>query len=91
MPYQDLNVTLSDADRQATKQAITTIQQKLPFLITLSADERKRLYKMGDKRLAFVQNGLPSAKFLCQVCLSRLLLIARILIAGHPWVICGNL
>ncbi len=62
MPYQDLNVSLSDADRQAIKQAITTIQQKLPFLITLSADERKRLYKMGDKRLAFVQNSLNAAQ-----------------------------
>jgi len=62
MLYQDLNVTLSDADRQAIKQAIATIQQKLPFLITLSADERKRLYKMGDKRLAFVQNSLNVAQ-----------------------------
>lgn len=62
MPYQDLNITLSDADRQEIKQAITTIQQKLPFLITLSADERKRLYKMGDKRLAFVQNSLNVAQ-----------------------------
>ena len=62
MSYQDLNVTLSDADRQAIKQAIATIQQKLPFLITLSADERKRLYKMGDKRLAFVQNSLNVAQ-----------------------------
>ena len=62
MSYQDLNTTLSDADRQAIKQAIATIQQKLPFLITLSADERKRLYKMGDKRLAFVQNSLNVAQ-----------------------------
>ena len=62
MSYQDLNVTLSDADRQAIKQAIATIQQKLPFLITLSADERKRLYKLGDKRLAFVQNSLNVAQ-----------------------------
>jgi hypothetical protein len=62
MSYQDLNTTISDSDRQAIKQAIATIQQKLPFLITLSADERKRLYKMGDKRLAFVQNSLNVAQ-----------------------------
>ncbi|MBW4464824.1 MAG: hypothetical protein KME07_05205 [Pegethrix bostrychoides GSE-TBD4-15B] len=62
MPYQNLNTSLTDADRQAIKQAIATIQQKLPFLITLSADERKRLYKMGDKRLAFVQNSLNAAQ-----------------------------
>ncbi|MBW4465481.1 MAG: hypothetical protein KME07_08570 [Pegethrix bostrychoides GSE-TBD4-15B] len=62
MPYQDLNASLTDADRQAIKQAIATIQQKLPFLITLSAEDRKRLYKMGDKRLAFVQNSLNVAQ-----------------------------
>ena len=54
MPYQDINVTLSDADLKEIRQAIATIQQKLPFLITLNTTERKRLFKMGDKRLAFV-------------------------------------
>jgi hypothetical protein len=62
MPYQDINTTLSDADLQDIQQAIDTIQQKLPFLITLTLDERKRLYKMGDKRLAFVQNSLNAAQ-----------------------------
>lgn len=62
MPYQDINETLSDADLQAIKQAVSIIQQKMPFLITLSAAERKRLYKMGDKRLAFVQNSLNAAQ-----------------------------
>lgn len=62
MPYQDINVTLSDADLKEVRQAITTIQQKLPFLITLSTIERKRLFKMGDKRLAFVQTSLNAAQ-----------------------------
>lgn len=62
MPYTDINTTLSDSDRQAIKQAIVLIQQKMPFLITLSADDRQRLYKMGDKRLAFVQNSLSAAQ-----------------------------
>ncbi|MBW4419034.1 MAG: hypothetical protein KME13_07360 [Myxacorys californica WJT36-NPBG1] len=62
MPYTDINTTLSDSDRQAIKQAIALIQQKMPFLITLSADDRQRLYKMGDKRLAFVQNSLSAAQ-----------------------------
>ncbi|WNZ22023.1 hypothetical protein HJG54_03510 [Leptolyngbya sp. NK1-12] len=62
MPYSDINTTLTDAELQEIKQAIATIQQKLPFLITLSAEERKRLYKMGDKRLAFVQNSLSVAQ-----------------------------
>jgi hypothetical protein len=62
MSYQDINAALSDAELQEIKQAIATVQKKLPFLITLSADERKRLYKMGDKRLAFVQNSLNAAQ-----------------------------
>ena len=62
MPYQDINTTLSNADLQDIQHAIDTIQQKLPFLITLILDERKRLYKMGDKRLAFVQNSLNAAQ-----------------------------
>jgi hypothetical protein len=62
VPYQDINATLSEADLQDIKQALSIIQQKLPFLITLSAEERKRLYKMGDKRLSFVQNSLNAAQ-----------------------------
>jgi hypothetical protein len=62
MPYQNIDATLSAADLQAIQQAIDTIQQKLPFLITLSLEERKRLYKMGDKRLAFVKNSLNAAQ-----------------------------
>jgi hypothetical protein len=62
MPYQDINVTLSDADLKEIRQAIATIQQKLPFLITLNTVERKRLFKMGDKRLAFVQTSLSAAQ-----------------------------
>ena len=62
MPYQDINVTLPDADLQEVRQAIATIQQKLPVLITLSVTERKRLFKMGDKRLTFVQTSLNAAQ-----------------------------
>ena len=62
MPYRDLNATLSDADLVEIRQAIATIQQKLPFLITLNTTERKRLFKMGDKRLAFVQTSLNAAQ-----------------------------
>lgn len=58
----ELNQMLSDQDMQEIKQAIDLIQAKLPFLITLSVDERKRLYKMGDKRIAFVQNSLSAAQ-----------------------------
>jgi hypothetical protein len=62
MPYQNIEATLSVEDLKEIKAAIATIQTKMPFLITLSTEERRRLYKMGDKRLAFVQNSLNAAQ-----------------------------
>jgi len=62
MPYQNIEAVLSDADLAEIKTAIATIQSKMPFLVSLSIDERKRLYKMGDKRLAFVHNSLNAAR-----------------------------
>lgn len=62
MPYQDINETVSEQDLQAIRQAIATIQAKLPFLITLSTIERQRLFKMGDKRMTFVQTSLNAAQ-----------------------------
>ncbi len=62
MPYQDISTTLSEADMQAIKAAIKTIQQNLPFLITLTVEERRKLFKMGDKSLAFVNNSLSAAQ-----------------------------
>ncbi|MCC5662423.1 hypothetical protein LC653_00350 [Nostoc sp. CHAB 5784] len=49
---------LSSADREAVMQAITTIREKLPFLIDLTTEERKALPKLGDKSRAFVSKAL---------------------------------
>ena len=62
MPYQNVSATLDDADIQEIKTALQTIEQKLPFLITLTADERRKLFKMGDKSLTFVSNSLTAAQ-----------------------------
>ncbi|MBD2462021.1 hypothetical protein H6G89_13280 [Oscillatoria sp. FACHB-1407] len=62
MPYQNISATLSDADLQQIKTAFATIQDKLPFLITLTTEERRRLLKMGDKSLAFVNTSLTVAQ-----------------------------
>lgn len=47
MPYQNVTVILSDAEIQEIKAALRTIEQKLPFLINLTTDERRKLLKMG--------------------------------------------
>jgi hypothetical protein len=52
---------LSPADKEAVMNAITTIKEKLPFLIDLSTEERKSLPKLGDKSRAFVSKALEIA------------------------------
>lgn len=47
---------------QAIKDAVATIQQKLPFLISLTSDERKSIFKTGPNSLSFVQNALQAAQ-----------------------------
>ncbi|MEH2126626.1 hypothetical protein [Nostoc sp.] len=49
MAYQNITASLSPADVQEIKAAFATIQAKMPFLVTLSAEERRNLFKMGDK------------------------------------------
>ncbi|OUL34487.1 hypothetical protein BV372_13885 [Nostoc sp. T09] len=62
MPYQNITASLTPEDIQEIKAALQTIQKKLPFLVTLSVEERRKLFKMGDKSLAFVNNSLTAAQ-----------------------------
>ena len=62
MPYQNISADLSAEDVKEIKVALETIQAKLPFLVNLTVEERRRLYKMGDKSLAFVNNSLTAAQ-----------------------------
>jgi hypothetical protein len=61
MPTSSISATLAQTDKDAVMQAIATIKEKLPFLIDLSAEERKALPKMGDKSRAFVSKALEIA------------------------------
>lgn len=62
MAYQNITGSLSPADIQEIKAALQTVQKKLPFLVTLSVEERRKLVKMGDKSLAFVSNSVSAAQ-----------------------------
>lgn len=62
MAYQNIAAKLSPQDIQEIKAALQTVQKKLPFLITLSTEERRKLVKMGDKSLAFVNNSVTAAQ-----------------------------
>lgn len=57
-----ISAELVQVDYDAVMAAIQTINDNLPFLITLSDDERRALPKMGDKTIAFVSKALEYAK-----------------------------
>jgi uncharacterized phage infection (PIP) family protein YhgE len=62
MPYQNINTTLSTADLQAVKDSFAAILEKLPFLVNLTANERKGLLKAGPDSLSFLQNASSAAQ-----------------------------
>jgi hypothetical protein len=41
--------------------AINTIREKLPFLVSLTASDRRAMVKMGDKTCAFVEKSMEFA------------------------------
>ncbi|MEK6558263.1 MAG: hypothetical protein AABZ14_08195 [Candidatus Margulisiibacteriota bacterium] len=60
--YKNISAVLNETDKQAVKDALAQIRQKLPFLITLTLAERKQASKMGNKNLPFAQNALDAAR-----------------------------
>jgi len=62
MPYHNINATISDPDVQAIKDAIAVIEQKLPFLVNLTANERKAIFKTGPDSVSFVNNTLSAVQ-----------------------------
>lgn len=62
MPNLNISAELTAANVQAIKDALATIRGVLPFLVTLSKEERRSLYKMKDQRLAFVEEAIKAAE-----------------------------
>ncbi|MCX7610738.1 MAG: hypothetical protein N2043_04005 [Ignavibacterium sp.] len=62
MPYENISAELHDREVQEIIQLIQQIEQKLPFLINLTPEERHEIPKMGDKTVAFVQKALELAQ-----------------------------
>jgi hypothetical protein len=58
---QTTSATLSADDRAAIADALTTIKQRLPFLVDLVSEERMTRLKIGDKSRAFVSKALRVA------------------------------
>ena len=62
MPYQNIDATLSAANIQAVRDAVNTIKQNMPFLVTLTNDERKSLFKTGASRLSLIVDAAAIAQ-----------------------------
>src|SRR6185436_10750883 len=57
-----LSISVSKADVDAITSAIKTIEEKLPFLVSLTGDEIKALPKIGNRSQGFVDRALEVAQ-----------------------------
>jgi len=57
-----LSAVLPAADKTTVQTAIQTINAKLPFLISLTSEERRGGVKLGDKSVAFVGKAINYAQ-----------------------------
>lgn len=62
MPYQNIDASVSAADLTAIKAAFAAVLEKLPFLVTLTPEERKSTFKTGPDRLSFVTDCASAAQ-----------------------------
>jgi hypothetical protein len=63
MATQNLvSAALPPADKTAVQTSIQAITTKLPFLISLTNDERKGGMKLGDKSVAFIAKAISYAQ-----------------------------
>lgn len=62
MPYQNIDAAVSAADLQDIKDAFGRVLSKLPFLVSLTADERIAAVKTGPDSVSFITNALTAAQ-----------------------------
>jgi len=56
-----VSASLGEDDYKIIMDAIQTVKERLPFLLSLSAQERQRLTKFGDKSRSFAGKALEVA------------------------------
>jgi hypothetical protein len=61
-PYSNISANLANSNYNDILQKLAEITELLPFLINLTAEERRSGLKMGDKSLAFVTKALEYAE-----------------------------
>jgi hypothetical protein len=62
MATNKISAVLSENDKTGVLTAIEQLKQKLPFLLNLSAESRKKARKMGPKSVEYVNLNLQGAQ-----------------------------
>jgi hypothetical protein len=52
-----ISTSLTAKERTEALALLTTLKEKLPFLVSLTTEQRKALPKMGDRNLPFVKKA----------------------------------
>ncbi len=58
MSFPDVNATLADADVQKAQSDVKDIWGLLPFLISITGDEKKEIPKMGSGSVGWVEKAM---------------------------------
>ncbi len=62
MSTNRVSATLNEADKTAVLEALAQVKEKMPFLINLSGQDRKRSRKMGAKSVEYVNLNLQGSQ-----------------------------
>jgi hypothetical protein len=57
-----ISAVFAEADKNEVQAILSSARIKMPFLVALSIDDRKRLKGIGNKNLAYVQKCLEAAQ-----------------------------
>lgn len=57
-----ISVSFSETDKESVLEKIAEVKASLPFLVSLTIEERKKLRKMGPKSVDYVRQSLEGAK-----------------------------
>ena len=62
MNHIKISAQLPDHELGEIKKCLEGVRMLMPFLVALTIKERQKLFKMGDKGVAFVEDSLMAAK-----------------------------
>jgi hypothetical protein len=57
-----ISATFTKAEQEKLLKGLESLQKLLPFLVSLSSDERADLFKVGDKSQAFIRKASEAAQ-----------------------------